>query len=156
VNTNIDAKLKGLEVEYLWTPADNWLLTANLGLLNSELQDARQVSTCLIAPNGVPTFVVMKNASTYSNCVVSAQGYATVLGAIALANPACQCRRHARSLRRCLCGSRSPSALTTVTYVDGNGNVQTANALEPFEGDAKSLDGNNASGRSGHHAEPRC
>ena len=37
--------------------------------------------------NGRSDLVVLKNTSSYSNCVVSAQGYATVLGAIQ-ANPA--------------------------------------------------------------------
>ena len=145
VNTNIDAKIKGLEVEFLWTPADNWLLTANLGILDTEIQDAYGIDV-LDRANGRSDLVVLKNASSFANCVVSAQGYATVLGAIqgGLLNP---------GDTRGLCtgafsGQEAAFGLdgVTVTYTDSNGNVQTANALEPFEGDAKSLDGNNLPG----------
>ncbi len=80
-NFNVDAKLTGLEVEYLWTPADNWLVTANLGLLNAELKDTTSIDV-LDRTAGNPNFIALKNAASYSNCVVSAQGYATVLGAI--------------------------------------------------------------------------
>jgi len=145
VNTNIDAKIKGLEVEFLWTPAENWLLTANLGILDTEIQDAYGIDV-LDRANGRSDLVVLKNASSFTNCVVSAQGYATVLGAIqgGLLNP---------GDTRGLCtgafsGQEAAFGLdgVTVTYTDSNGNVQTANALEPFEGDAKSLDGNNLPG----------
>jgi outer membrane receptor protein involved in Fe transport len=145
VNTNIDAKIKGLEVEFLWTPADNWLLTANLGILDTEIQDAYGIDV-LDRANGRSDLVVLKNASSFANCVVSAQGYATVLGAIqgGLLNP---------GDTRGLCagafsGQEAAFGLdgVTVSYTDSNGNVQTANALEPFEGDAKSLDGNNLPG----------
>jgi outer membrane receptor protein involved in Fe transport len=145
VNTNIDAKIKGLEVEFLWTPADNWLLTANLGILDTEIQDAYGIDV-LDRANGRSDLVVLKNASSFANCVVSAQGYATVLGAIqgGLLN--------AGDTRGLCAGAFSGQEAAfgldgvTVSYTDSNGNVQTANALEPFEGDAKSLDGNNLPG----------
>ncbi|WP_375209519.1 TonB-dependent receptor [Hyphomonas jannaschiana] len=145
VNTNIDAKIKGLEVEFLWTPAENWLLTANLGILDTEIQDAYGIDV-LDRANGRSDLVVLKNAASFANCVVSAQGYATILGAIqgGLLNP---------GDTRGICtgafsGSEAAFGLdgVTVTYTDSNGNLQTANALEPFEGDAKSLDGNNLPG----------
>jgi outer membrane receptor protein involved in Fe transport len=145
VNTNIDAKIKGLEVEFLWTPADNWLLTANLGILDTEIQDAYGIDV-LDRANGRSDLVVLKNASSFANCVVSAQGYATVLGAI-------QGGLLSAGDTRGLCtgafsGQEAAFGLdgVTVSYTDSNGNVQTANALEPFEGDAKSLDGNNLPG----------
>ncbi|WP_439619915.1 TonB-dependent receptor [Hyphomonas sp.] len=142
-NFNVDAKISGLEVEYLWTPADNWLLTANLGLLNSELQGTTGIDV-LDRTNGDPNFVTIKNASSYSNCVVSAQGYATVLGAIqggALANGS----------TRGLCagafaGSEAAFGLGNVTYVDGDGVTQTIGALTPFDGISKDLDGNSLPG----------
>jgi outer membrane receptor protein involved in Fe transport len=138
-NFNVDAKISGLEVEYLWTPADNWLLTANLGLLNSELQGTTGIDV-LDRTNGNPDFVTLKNASSYSNCVVSAQGYATILGAIqggALDNGS----------SRGLCagafaGSEAAFGLGNVTYVDGDGVTQTIGALTPFDGISKDLDGN--------------
>jgi len=142
-NFNVDAKLSGLEVEYLWTPADNWLLTANLGLLKSELQGTTGIDV-LDRTNGDPNFVTLKNASTYSNCVVSAQGYATVLGAI-------QGGLLANGDSRGLCsgafaGSEAAFGLGNVTYVDGNGVTQTIGALTPFDGISKDLDGNKLPG----------
>ncbi|MDX1294500.1 MAG: TonB-dependent receptor, partial [Hyphomonas sp.] len=86
VNINVDAELQGFEMEALWTPADNWLLTANLGLLNAEVADTYGIDV-LDRSNGRADLVTLKNSSSYSNCVVSAQGYATVLGAIQ-GNPA--------------------------------------------------------------------
>tara|TARA_R110000787_G_scaffold60826_2_gene138041 strand:+ start:3125 stop:5989 length:2865 start_codon:yes stop_codon:yes gene_type:complete len=138
-NFNVDAKISGLEVEYLWTPADNWLLTANLGLLNSELQGTTGIDV-LDRTNGDPNFVTIKNASTYSNCVVSAQGYATVLGAIqgGLLN-----NGDSRGLcAGAFAGQEAAFGLGNVTYVDGNGVTQTIGALTPFDGISKDLDGN--------------
>ena len=121
------------------------MLTANLGILDTEIQDAYGIDV-LDRANGRSDLVVLKNASSFANCVVSAQGYATVLGAIqgGLLNP---------GDTRGLCtgafsGQEAAFGLdgVTVSYTDSNGNVQTANALEPFEGDAKSLDGNNLPG----------
>lgn len=142
-NFNVDAKISGLEVEYLWTPADNWLLTANLGLLKSELQGTTGIDV-LDRTNGDPNFVTLKNASTYSNCVVSAQGYATVLGAIqgGLLN-----NGDSRGLcSGAFAGSEAAFGLGNVTYVDGNGVTQTIGALTPFDGISKDLDGNKLPG----------
>ncbi|MFT5774213.1 TonB-dependent receptor [Hyphomonas sp.] len=144
-NFNVDAKISGLEVEYLWTPADNWLLTANLGLLKSELQGTTGIDV-LDRTNGNSDFVTLKNASTYSNCVVSAQGYATILGGIAAGAPGL-----ANGDTRGLCagafaGAESLFGLGDVTYVDGNGVTQTIGALTPFDGISKDLDGNKLPG----------
>ena len=142
-NFNVDAKISGLEVEYLWTPADNWLLTANLGLLNTELQGTTGIDV-LDRTNGNPDFVTLKNASTYSNCVVSSQGYATVLGAIAggLLN-----NGDSRGLcSGAFAGAEGAFGLGDVTYVDGNGVTQTIGALTPFDGISKDLDGNKLPG----------
>jgi outer membrane receptor protein involved in Fe transport len=142
-NFNVDAKISGLEVEYLWTPADNWLLTANLGLLKSELQGTSGIDV-LDRTNGDPNFVTLKNASTYSNCVVSAQGYATVLGAIqgAVLN-----NGDSRGLcAGAFAGQEAAFGLGNVTYVDGNGVTQTIGALTPFDGVSKDLDGNKLPG----------
>lgn len=142
-NFNVDAKISGLEVEYLWTPADNWLLTANLGLLKSELQGTTGIDV-LDRTNGDANFVTIKNAETYSNCVVSAQGYATVLGAIALGGLA---NGDSRGLcSGAFAGAEGAFGLGNVTYVDGNGVTQTIGALTPFDGLSKDLDGNKLPG----------
>ena len=145
MNINVDAELQGLELEALWTPADNWLLTANLGLLNAEVVDTYGIDV-LDRTNGRADLVALKNSSTYSNCVVSAQGYATVLGAIqgGLLAPG-------STLGLCtgaFSGQEAAFGLdgVTVTYTDSNGDTQTATALQPIEGDAKNLDGNSMPG----------
>ena len=145
VNINVDAELQGLELEALWTPADNWLLTANLGLLNAEVVDTYGIDV-LDRTNGRADLVALKNSSTYSNCVVSAQGYATVLGAIqgGLLAP----RSTLGLCTGAFSGQEAAFGLdgVTVTYTDSNGDTQTATALQPIEGDAKNLDGNSMPG----------
>ncbi|KJS38406.1 MAG: TonB-dependent receptor [Hyphomonas sp. BRH_c22] len=142
-NFNVNAELTGLELEYLWTPADNWLLTANLGLLDTKLIDTDSVDV-LDRTNGNPNFVTLKNAQSYSNCVVSAQGYATVLGAI-------QAGILDNGDSRGLCsgafaGQEAAFGLGNVTYIDGNGDTQTIGALTPFDGITKDVDGNKLPG----------
>ena len=148
VNLNVDAELTGLEAEFLWTPADNWLLTANLGLLDSSLVDTYGLDQ-KDRINGRSDLVTVSGLLDFSNCVVSAQGYATVLGAInAGILPA--------GASWGLCSGETAAAFggieametalglggVTVTYTDANGDTQTASALTPFDGEAKDLDGN--------------
>jgi len=167
VNINVDAEISGLEVEALWTPADNWLLTANLGILDAKVVDTYGIDA-LDRANGRSDLVVLKNASSYSNCVVSAQGYATLLTAIAgSAAPAGSTRglcngAFAAGIYDTINGTTGGSGnaavdiataeaalgLTgqTITYTDSNGDTQTASLLTPIEGDAKNLDGNTLPG----------
>ena len=164
-NFNVDAKLSGLEIEYLWTPADNWLLTANLGLLKAELKDTASIDV-LDRTAGNPNFVAIKNAASYSNCVVSAQGYATVLGAIAgsaLANGSTRgiCNGAlAAGIYDSVNGTTGGSGnaatdnavaaavlgVPDITYVDGSGNTVTIGGLTPFDGISKDADGNKLPG----------
>ncbi len=152
VNLNIDAKLSGFELETQWNPVSTLLFTANIGLLNSEIQDEWGIDV-LDRGNGRADLVTIKNASTFSNCVISAQGYATLLGAIAGgAAP--------NGSTRGLCNGALAAAFgglanleaafglagVTVTYIDSNGVTQTATALEAFDGEAKSLRGNSIPG----------
>ena len=146
VNFNIDSQIQGLELEYLWSPADNWLLTANLGLLDTEIQDTTAIDT-LDRTAGDPNFVVLKNASNYSNCVVSALGYATVLGAIDAGLGGLEPGDTAGLCLGAFAGQESNFGLPdTVTYVDANGVTQTVGTLTPFDGIAKDLDGNSMPG----------
>jgi len=152
VNLNIDAKLSGFELETMWNPVSTLLFTANIGLLNSEIQDEFGIDV-LDRGNGRADLVTIKNASNFSNCVISAQGYATLLGGIAGgAVP--------NGTTRGLCNGASAAAFgglanleaalgltgVTVTYIDSNGMTQTATALEAFDGEAKSLSGNSIPG----------
>ncbi|MEM8636716.1 MAG: TonB-dependent receptor [Pseudomonadota bacterium] len=140
-NFNVDSEIQGLEIETVWNPASTLVLNANLGVLNAEVVDTFGIDV-LDRTNGRDDLVVLKNFATASNCVVSAQGYATVLGAIAggVLDPGA-------TLGFCsgdLAGSEAAFGLgdVTVSYTDTNGNTQTATAFEPIDGDAKNLDGN--------------
>lgn len=144
-NFNIDAKLQGLEIESIWNPVSTLVLNANIGLLDTEIQDSFGVDL-LDRTNGRADLVTLKNASSFANCVVSAQGYATILGAIALnALPA--------GASRGLCsgafvGAEGAFGLggVTVSYIEPTGATRTATAFEPFDGDAKDLSGKSIPG----------
>jgi len=147
-NFNIDAKLQGVEIETIWNPVSTFVVNANLGLLDAEIQDSWGIDV-LDRTNGRADLVAIKNASTYSNCVVSAQGYATVLGAIALsALPAGATRGICNgALAAGVGGTANLEALLgltgqTVTVTNGSGGTSTFSALTPFDGEAKNLDGN--------------
>ncbi|WP_300375675.1 TonB-dependent receptor [Henriciella sp.] len=142
-NFNIDAKIQGLEFETVWNPASTFVVNANLGLLDTEIQDTFAVDV-LDRTNGRADLVALKNASSYANCVVSAQGYATVLGAI-------QAGVLAPGSTAGLCtgafaGQEAAFGVGDVTYTDSNGQTQTVGGLTPFDGEAKSLDGNSIPG----------
>ncbi len=137
VNFNVDAELSGLEIEYLWTPADNWLLTANVGLLDATVKDTFGIDV-LDRTNGRSDLVALKNASNYANCVISSAGFEAVLA-------------NAPGTVGGICtGAFSGSALEAlvpdVTYVDPDGNTQTIGGLTPFDGEAANLDGNKMPG----------
>ena len=144
-NFNGDADCRGIEVEAIWNPTSTLVLNANLGILDAQVVDTFGVDV-LDRTNGRSDLVVLKNFATASNCVVSAQGYATLLGAIqgGLANPG-------DTLGLCSGALQGAEGLfgldgVTVSYTDGNGDVQTATAFEPIDGDAKDLDGNRLPG----------
>lgn len=139
-NFNVDAEIKGVEIETVWNPASTLVLNTNLGFLDAQVVDTFGVDI-LNRTNGRDDLVVLKNFSKASNCVVSAQGYATLLGAIqaGAANPA-------DTFGLCteaLVGLESAFGLgdVTIEYTDSNGETQTATAFEPIDGDAVNLDG---------------
>ncbi|MEM9739510.1 MAG: TonB-dependent receptor [Pseudomonadota bacterium] len=140
-NFNVDAEITGFELETIWNPASTFVVNANLGLLDAQVVDTFGIDV-LDRTNGRADLVTLKNFGDASNCVVSAQGYATLLGAIqgGLASPG-------DTLGLCsgaLVGAEALFGLggVTVQYTDGNGVEQTATAFEPFDGDTKDLDGN--------------
>lgn len=69
VNENINAKIKGLELETVWSPMDGLRLNANIGYLNTKIGDATSIDT-FDRTQGDPTLTVIK-AQNASNCVVS-------------------------------------------------------------------------------------
>ncbi|QYI99385.1 TonB-dependent receptor [Thalassovita mediterranea] len=142
-NFNIDAKLQGFEIETIWNPASTFVINANLGLLDTEIQDTFAIDV-LDRTNGRADLITLKNAQTYSNCVVSAQGYATVLGAI-------QAGLLAPGSTAGLCvgafaGQEAAFGVPSVTYTDSTGTTRTIGGLTPFDGEAKDLDGNSIPG----------
>lgn len=141
-NFNIDAKLQGFELEAIWNPVSTFVLNTNIGLLESEIQDTWAVDT-LDRTAGRADLITLKNPSTYSNCVVSAQGYATVLGAIdAGALPV-------GSTQGICLGAFAGSAIDTagnVTFTRADGTQGSVGLLTPFDGEAKSLDGKSIPG----------
>jgi outer membrane receptor protein involved in Fe transport len=142
-NFNIDAELQGLEIEALWNPVSTFVVNANIGLLDTKIRNSWGIDT-LDRTNGRTDLVTLKNPANYSNCVVSAQGYATILGAIALGNlPA------GSSQGLCLgafVGAEGAFGVPTgnvVTYTRSDGTQGSVSLFTPFDGDAKNLDGNN-------------
>ena len=144
-NFNVDAEISGFELEGVWNPTSTLVLNANLGLLDAQVKDTFGVDV-LDRTNGRDDLVVLKTFPSSSNCVVSAVGYATVLGAI-------QAGALAPSTTLGLCtgalaGSEAAFGLggVTVSYTDSNGVQRTATAFQPFDGDAVDLDGNDLPG----------
>jgi outer membrane receptor protein involved in Fe transport len=152
VNINVDAQVRGLEVETLWTPGENWLLSANLGLLDTSVLDTFGIDV-LDRTGGRSDLVVLKNAATFANCVVSAQGYTAVLRAIAAGAPGFLpgatrglCSGAFAGAAAALAPFNGGAPIANVTYTDVNGVTQTIGGLTPFDGQAVDLDGNSLPG----------
>lgn len=142
-NFNVDAEIKGFELETRFSPFANLELSANLGMLDTQIQDAYGIDV-LDRTNGRSDLVTLKNAQSFANCVVSAQGYATVLGLIqaGVLSPG-------DTGGLCLgafAGQEATFGVGSVSYTDSNGQVQSIGGLTPFDGDAKDLSGNSLPG----------
>jgi outer membrane receptor protein involved in Fe transport len=151
-NFNIDTKLQGLELESIWNPVSTFVVNANIGILDTEIQDTWGIDV-LDRTNGRADLVTLKNASSFANCVVSAQGYAAVLGAInASALPAGSTRGICNGALAAGVGGRANLeallGLTgqTVTITNVDGTTSAVSLLTPTDGDAKDLDGNSMPG----------
>lgn len=68
VNTNIDAKIYGAELESIWEPVPNLRLNANIGYLHTELDDTSALDLMDLT-QGDPAYATLKNGSTFSNCI---------------------------------------------------------------------------------------
>lgn len=150
-NFNVDAEITGFELETVWNPASTFVVNANLGLLDAQIVDTYAVDV-LDRTNGRSDLITLKGFPGAANCVVSAEGYATVLGAIATGaiNPATgQPFAPGSTLGLCsgaFAGAEAAFGVGDVTYTDSDGNEQTIGGLTPFRGDAANLDGNNLPG----------
>ena len=141
-NFNVDAEITGLELETIWNPASTFVVNANLGFLDAQVVDTWGVDT-LDRTNGRSDLVVLKQFVGASNCVVSAAGYATILGAIQAGTvPGVGPGATLGLCSGAFAGAEAAFGVPDVTYTDSNGQLQTIGGLTPFDGDAKNLDGN--------------
>jgi outer membrane receptor protein involved in Fe transport len=77
VNENIDAKIKGLELETIWNPVRGLRLNANIGYLNTKITGGESIDT-FDRTGGDPLLTLVKSSSA-SNCVVKTSDAATAL-----------------------------------------------------------------------------
>ncbi|MDZ4375146.1 MAG: TonB-dependent receptor [Phenylobacterium sp.] len=85
INENIDAEVKGVEIESIWQPVEGLRLNVALGYLDSKIKDASSIDTFNRTQSN-PGLVLVKS-STASNCVVSLAGAQTALAASSGAIP---------------------------------------------------------------------
>ncbi len=72
-NENTDAEIYGLESEFLFAPTGNWLLNANVALLQTAIRDFEAVDT-RDPTQGIRDATLIKDNSNASNCVVFHNG----------------------------------------------------------------------------------
>ena len=89
-NENIDATIKGLEIEFIAEPVRGLRINSNLGLLDTEIKEGASVDTFYRTMED-PAYIYANAVS--GGCVLNAQGVATMLNTPAgkplLANFAC-------------------------------------------------------------------
>ncbi|WP_374572433.1 TonB-dependent receptor [Phenylobacterium sp.] len=89
-NENIDAKIKGVELESVWEPIDNLRFNANIGYLSTRIEEG-QVVDSFNRTQGDSRYVYAN--STSGGCVLNVTGTAAILslpgGQAVLANRAC-------------------------------------------------------------------
>jgi outer membrane receptor protein involved in Fe transport len=85
INENIDAEVKGVELESIWQPVTGLRFNASVGWLDSKLKNASSIDT-FDRTQGNPLLTLIKS-STASNCVVSTADAATALTIANATNP---------------------------------------------------------------------
>jgi outer membrane receptor protein involved in Fe transport len=85
-NENIDAKIKGVELESIWSPVRPLRFNASLGWLDTEIANGTSIDT-FNRTGGDPLLTVVKSSAA-SNCVVRTADAATALAiSNSLGNP---------------------------------------------------------------------
>jgi outer membrane receptor protein involved in Fe transport len=79
VNENIDAEIKGLEFESVWSPMDGLRLNMNIGYLQTEITGGTSIDT-FNRTQSDPLLTLMKSSSA-ANCVLPTAGAAAILAA---------------------------------------------------------------------------
>ncbi len=77
INENIDAKIKGLEIETIWNPIRGLRLNANIGYLNTEIVNGTSIDT--FNRTGGSSLLTLVKSSAASNCVVRTSDAAAAL-----------------------------------------------------------------------------
>ncbi|MDF7776450.1 TonB-dependent receptor [Sphingomonas sp. AOB5] len=77
---NIDAEIKGMEVETIFEPFSRFRVNANLSVLNTRIKSGQSIDASNLT-NGDPSLTVVKNGSGV-NCVANTSGVATILSRI--------------------------------------------------------------------------
>lgn len=145
-NENIDATIKGVELESVWEPVRNLRLNANIGYLDTRIDEGRVVDT--FNRTRGDTRYIYANATT-GGCILNAEGVANLLrnpaGAAVLAGVACS--GPATMLARLTAAGVAPataSALTNGVYAyDPN---VTRYSTGAGEGVIQDLEGNKLPG----------
>jgi outer membrane receptor protein involved in Fe transport len=70
INVNIDAKIYGAELEGIWEPIHNLRFNSNIGYLHTQLDDTDSLDLINLT-QGNPGFAVVKNGSTFSDCIAA-------------------------------------------------------------------------------------
>ena len=81
INVNIDAKIYGAELEGIWEPVKNLRFNANVGYLHTELDDTDSLDLINLT-QGDPSVALVKNGSTFSDCVAPVAQLAQLQGVI--------------------------------------------------------------------------
>ena len=76
-NENIDAKIKGLEVESIWSPIRNLRFNTAIGWLETKISNGSSIDT-FNRTQGDPNLVLVKSSAA-SNCVTTLTGAQTAL-----------------------------------------------------------------------------
>ena len=141
-NENIDATIKGLELESVWEPVRNLRFNANLGYLDTRIEEGIVVDT-FDRTQGNSAYIYAN--STSGGCILNAQGAATLLalagGQALLANVACSGTATVTS-RLVTAGVPAATAATLVSGLYNYGSDVSRYTTGAGEGVRQDLEGN--------------
>jgi outer membrane receptor protein involved in Fe transport len=80
-NDNIDAEIRGLEIESIWEPVRNLRFNANIGFIESEIADGTTLIDVFDRTQGNAALTLVKD-SNFANCVAPTSSVATLLAVI--------------------------------------------------------------------------
>lgn len=86
VNDNIDARVYGAELEFIWQPLNALRLDGTIGYLHTEIQNGASVDA-MNRTQGDPALTVVKGASNGTNCVVPTAGLAAFISTLNAQTP---------------------------------------------------------------------